>query len=148
VASLGGCSYSRSGILDPIRALKSPHKSVVSWGCRVSSTVSICVVAWSSVILRFVRDVVGGIYTFTIFILELLGRMILVCRLYSLPDEDSIYSGFRTYVAIPPRVPSGLRCSTNVNPSSMGAAVPADIHVSCKHNMSKFSCSSRSSILM
>ena len=69
MAYLGGCSYSRSGILEPIRALKSPHINVVSWGCKVSNTVSICVVACSSVILRFVRDVVGGIYTFTIFIL-------------------------------------------------------------------------------
>ena len=74
--------------------------------------------------------------------------MIFVCKLYSLPDNDSIYSGFRTYVAIPPRVPSGRRCSTNVNPSSMGAAVPSDIHVSCKHNTSMFSCSSSSSIFM
>jgi hypothetical protein len=64
-----GCSYSRSGILSPIRALKSPHIKVVSWGCTVSNTVSSCEVACISVIFLLVRDVVGGMYTFTILIL-------------------------------------------------------------------------------
>ena len=53
----------------PIRALKSPHINVVSWGWMVSKIVSSCVVACSSVIFRLVRDVVGGMYTFTILIL-------------------------------------------------------------------------------
>jgi hypothetical protein len=36
------------------------------------------------------RDVVGGMYTFTMFILRLFGSIILVCRPYSFPDVDSI----------------------------------------------------------
>jgi hypothetical protein len=71
-----------------------------------------------------------------------------VCNPYSFPDDVSIYSGFRTYVASPPRVPSGRRFSTNVNPSNIGAAVASDIHVSYRHNMSMFSYSSKRSILM
>jgi hypothetical protein len=68
--------------------------------------------------------------------------MILVCKLYSLPLDDSIYSGFLTYVAIPPLLLSSLRYSTRVKPSITGGAAPVDIHVSCKHRTSK-SCYSR-----
>ncbi len=56
-------------MLSPIRALKSPHINLVSWGCTVSNTVSSSVVACISGIFLLVRDVVGGMYTFTILIL-------------------------------------------------------------------------------
>jgi hypothetical protein len=102
-------------------------------------------VAYISYTFRLVSDVVGGIYTFTTFILWLFGSMIFVCRPYSLPCDVSIYNGFRTYVAIPPLVLSVRRCSTTVNPSIMGAAAPSDIHVSCKHKISMFYYSRRSS---
>ena len=96
----------------------------------------------------FASDVAGGMYALTMFILWLFGRMILVCRPYSLPVDISSYSGFRMYVAMPPLVLSGRRCSTNVNPSSAGAATPSAIHVSYRHKMSTFSCSrSRSSLI-
>jgi hypothetical protein len=63
-----GCSSSRSGIEEPILALKSPHTSVISYGCILSSTVSTWVVAWVSSMFRLVSDVVGGMYIFTILI--------------------------------------------------------------------------------
>jgi hypothetical protein len=62
----------------------------------VSSSVSSSAVAWISSMFLLVSDVAGGIYTFTTFILMLFGRMILVCRPYSFPDDDSICSGLRT----------------------------------------------------
>jgi hypothetical protein len=80
---------------------------------------------------------------FTILIRSLFGSMILVCKLYSLPDDVSIFNGLRTYVAKPPRVLSGRRCSTTVNPSIIGGAAPSDIQVSYKHNISTCSCSRR-----
>jgi hypothetical protein len=64
--------------------------------------------------LRLVKDVVGGIYTFTTFILMLFGRIIFVCRPYSFPAECSICSGFLTYVASPPLVLSDRRYSITV----------------------------------
>jgi hypothetical protein len=132
----------------PILALKSPHTNVVSWGYRVSRIVSNWFVAWVSCMFRFESDVAGGMYTLTMFILWLFGRMTLVCRPYSLPVDISSYSGFRMYVARPPLVFSGRRCSTNVNPSIAGAAAPSAIHVSYRHKMSTFSCSrSRSSLI-
>ena len=93
-------------------------------------------------------DVVGGMYTFTILIRSLFGSMILVCKLYSLPDDVSICSGLRTYVARPPRVLFGRRCSTTTYPVTIGAAAPSDIHVSYKHRISTFSCSRRRSSFM
>lgn len=56
----GGCSESSSGVLLPIRALKSPHIYVVSCGCTVSSNVSTLDVAWTSCIFLLVSEVVGG----------------------------------------------------------------------------------------
>jgi hypothetical protein len=72
------------------------------------------VVACASNILRLVSDVAGGIYTLITLIRSLFGSIILVCKLYSLPDDVSILSGLRTYVASPPRVLSRRRCSTIV----------------------------------
>lgn len=99
-------------------------------------------VAYVSGMLRFFNDVVGGIYTFIILILELFGRMSLVCMPYSLLLVDSIWIGFLTYVASPPRVLSWRRDSINVNPSIVGAVAPSAIHVSCKHRTSIFCYSS------
>ncbi len=82
------------------------------------------------------------------FILRLFGRVILVCRPYLFPDVDSIFSGFRTNVARPPRVLFGRRYSTSVYPSNSGGAVPSAIHVSYRHRISTGSCSSRRSSLM
>jgi hypothetical protein len=111
----------------------------------VSSIVSSSVVAWVSSMFLLVSDVVGGIYTFTTFILRLFGRIIFVCRPYSFPLDDSICSGFRTYVASPPLVLSVRRFSITVNPSIIGGAAPSAIHVSCKHNISISCYSSRRS---
>jgi hypothetical protein len=134
---------SRSGLLFPILALKSPQINAVSWGWSVSSICSSSLVASVSCILLLCRDVVGGMYTLTIFILKLFGSIILVCRPYSLPVVDSIYSGFRTNVARPPRVLFGRRYSTSVNPSTIGGAVPSAIHVSCRQRISTGCYSSR-----
>jgi hypothetical protein len=139
---------SRIGMLFPILALKSPQMKVVSWGWRVSSKFSTWVVACVSVMLRLLSDVDGGMYTFTMFMRLLLGKIIFVCRPYSLPFDYSIYSGVRIYVASPPLVLFGRRCSISLNPSNMGAAVSSEIHVSCRHKISKFSCSRMSSSLM
>ncbi len=92
--------------------MKSPHTSVINYGWILSNTVSTWVVAWVSSMFRLVRDVVGGMYMFTILMRWLFGRMILVCRLYSLPEDVSNFNGLRMYVASPPRVPLGRRCST------------------------------------
>jgi hypothetical protein len=70
-----------------------------------------------------------------------------VCSPYSFPDVVSIYNGFLTYVASPPRVLSVRRFSATVNPSIMGVAAPSAIQVSCKHRMSTCSCSNRSNSL-
>jgi aspartokinase-like uncharacterized kinase len=56
----GGCSESRSGLLFPIRALKSPQMNAVSWGWSVSSINSIWVVASVSCICLLCSDVLGG----------------------------------------------------------------------------------------
>jgi hypothetical protein len=110
----GGWSASRLGVPDPILALKSPQTTVVSWGWMVSRTVSTYVVACACSILRLVSDVAGGMYTLITLIRSLFGSIILVCKLYSLPDDVSILRGLRTYVASPPRVLSRRRCSTIV----------------------------------
>ena len=105
-------------------------------------------VACSAVMFRLLSDEVGGIYIFTIFIRSLLGSIILVCILYSFPDDVSSFSGLRMYVASPPRVLFGRRCSIIVYPSSMGAAAPSEIHVSYRHMISRFSYSrSRSNFM-
>jgi hypothetical protein len=101
IACRFGCSSSRSGIEEPILALKSPHTSVINYGWILSNTVSTWVVAWVSSMFRLVRDVVGGMYMFPPLM-----------RLYSLPEDVSNFNGLRMYVASPPRVPLGRRCST------------------------------------
>jgi hypothetical protein len=40
--------------------------------------------------LRLLSDVEGGMYTFTMLMRLLLGKIILVCSPYSLPFDDSI----------------------------------------------------------
>jgi hypothetical protein len=57
---------------------------VRNYGYTVSSKVSIYYVAMSSVILRFVSEVVGGIYILIMLILVLSGNINLVCIPYSL----------------------------------------------------------------
>lgn len=64
-----GCSGYNSGILFPIRVLKSPHINVVSYGCMVSSNFSISNVACVSCIFLLLSEVVGGMYMLTMFIL-------------------------------------------------------------------------------
>lgn len=116
--SLGGCSVSRVGAFLPIRVLKSPHIIVVNWGWAVSIIYSNYVVASCSGMFRFFSDVDGGMYTFIMLILLLLGSISLVCNPYSLPCDVSTYIGFLIYVARPPRVWLGRRCSTSVKPAS------------------------------
>ena len=94
---------------------------------------------------RLSNDVYGGIYTFIMLIRVLLGNNNFVSILYSLLWVVSIYSGFRTYVARPPRVLPALLDSTNRNPSRFGGAAPSAIHVSCKHSTSISSYSNISS---
>jgi hypothetical protein len=72
----------------------------------------------------------------------LLGSINFVCIPYSFVLEASILMGFLMYVANPPLVPSFRRDSTTVNPSSVGASAPLDIHVSYKHRISISSYSS------
>ena len=55
-----------------------------NYGYTVSNNVVIYYVAMSSVILRFVNEVVGGIYILIMLILVLSGNINLVCILYSL----------------------------------------------------------------
>ena len=107
----------------------------------MSSIVSSSAVAWVSSMFLFVSDVAGGIYTFTMFILWLFGRMIFVCRPYSFPLDASICSGLRIYVASPPLVLSVWRCSIIVKPSIIGGVASLDIHVSCRQRMSGSCCS-------
>jgi hypothetical protein len=57
---------------------------VRNYGYTVSSRVSIYYVAISYVILRFISEVVGGIYILIMLILVLSGSINLVCIPYSL----------------------------------------------------------------
>jgi hypothetical protein len=111
-------------------------------GYIVSNNVSIYYVATLSVILRFVSDVVGGIYILIMLIRVLSGNISLVCIPYSLDYEASIFIGFHMYVASPPRVHPSRRYSIISKPSSVGASAPSAIHVSCTHSMSISSYSS------
>jgi hypothetical protein len=56
------------GIKFPILVLKSPHIMVYNYGWMLSIIYSNYVVACNYDILRFSRDVVGGMYTFIILI--------------------------------------------------------------------------------
>jgi hypothetical protein len=131
-----------------VRLLKSPHNIVISYGYATLSMSATNCVAVASYIFLFSNDVYGGIYIFIILIRVLLGNNNLVSILYSLICDVSIYSGFRTYVARPPRVLPARRDSTNRKPSRVGGAAPSAIHVSYKHSTSISSCSSISSSFM
>jgi hypothetical protein len=85
-----------------MRLLKSPHTIVYNCGWAVSSIYSIQLVASTKVILRLFNDYYGGIYILITLILVLLGKIILVSIPYWLYMFVSIFSCFRTYVAIPP----------------------------------------------
>ena len=127
-----------------MRLLKSPHTIVISYGyTTLNISVTNCV-AVASYIFLFNNEVYGGIYILIILMRVLFGSSNLVCILYSLILDVSIFSGFRTYVARPPRVLPVRWDSTNVNPSSVGGAAPSAIHVSCRQNTSMSSCSSMS----
>jgi hypothetical protein len=67
---------------------------------------------------------------FTILTRVLFGSNILINIPYSLLCDVSIYSGFRTYIARPPRVLPARRDSTSMKPSRFGGAAPSAIHVS------------------
>jgi hypothetical protein len=69
MACRSGWPASIFGLVGPILALKSPHISVLSCGWMLSNTISSWLYACSSGIFRFVSDVAGGMYTFTILIL-------------------------------------------------------------------------------
>jgi hypothetical protein len=130
------------GISVPTLALKSPQMNVVSCGFSSSNTLSSREVAWVSVMARRARDEVGGRYTLTMLTRWLFGRISLVRRQYSLPNVDSIFRDFLMYVAIPPLVPCGRRCSTNVYPFISGGLACAAIQVSYRHRTSTSHCSS------
>ena len=130
-----------------MRLLKSPHTIVISYGyTTLNISVTNCV-AVASYIFLFNNEVYGGIYIFIILMRVLFGNNNFVCILYSLLFYVSIYSGFRTYVARPPRVLPARLDSTNMKPSRIGGAAPSAIHVSCKHSTSMSSYSSISSNL-
>ena len=87
-------------------------------------------VAVFSGIFLFFNDDYGGIYMFIVLIRVLLGSNNLTIIPYSLLCDVSIYSGFRTYIAKPPRVLPARRDSINMKPSRVGGAAPSAIHVS------------------
>ena len=72
----------------------------------------------------------------------LFGRISFVCKQYSFPDVVSTFRACRMYVAIPPLVPVGRRCSNSVYPFSSGGAACSATQVSCRHRISKTSYSS------
>jgi uncharacterized membrane protein len=113
-----------------VRLLKSPHITVISCGWATLSMSSTNCVAVFSYIFLFFNDDYGGIYMFTILIGVLLGTNNLVNIPYSLLCDVSIYSGFRTYIAKPPRVLPARQDSTSMKPSRVGGAAPSAIHVS------------------
>ena len=80
-----------------------------------------------------------------ILIRVLLGSNSFINIPYSLYYVLSSFSGFRTYIASPPRVLSLLLDSTNMNPSRFRGVAPSAIQVSCKQSISIFSYSSISS---
>jgi hypothetical protein len=84
-------------------------------------------------------------YIFIMLIRVLLGNNNLSSMPYSLLCVVSIYSGLRTYIARPPRVPSARLDSTSRKPSRVGGAAPSAIHVSWRQNISMSSCSNISS---
>ena len=67
---------------------------------------------------------------FIILIRVLFGNNNLTNIPYSLLCDVSIYSGFRTYIARPPRVLPERRDSTSMKPSRFGGAAPSAIRVS------------------
>ena len=103
---------------------------VISCGWALLIMSSINWVAVFSGIFLFFKDDCGGIYMFMILIRVLLGSNNLTTIPYSLLCDVSIYSGFRTYIAKPPRVLPARRDSTNMKPSRAGGAAPSAIHIS------------------
>jgi hypothetical protein len=83
-------------------------------------------------------------YILNMLMRVLLGNISLVNMPYSFYYVVSIYSGFRIYIANPPRVLPLLLDSISVKPSRFGGAAPSAIHVSCRHNISMFSYSNSS----
>ena len=104
VANRGGCCRSNVGVRFPILALKSPQMIVVSWGWCWSIMSSTRVVAVSSNIFLFFREVLGGRYTFAMLILLLFGSVIFARMQYSLLFVHDISSFLCMYIAIPPLV--------------------------------------------
>jgi hypothetical protein len=103
---------------------------VISCGWALLIMSSIKWVAVFSGIFLFFKDDYGGIYMFIILIRVLFGNNNLTNIPYLLLCDVSIYSGFRTYIAKPPRVLPARRDSTNRKPSRVGGAAPSAIHVS------------------
>ena len=90
---------------------------------------------------RFAKEDAGGMYTFAMLTRWLFGSLSLTCRQYSFPVVLSIWSEFRTYVARPPLVPAGRRCSNILYPFSRRGSASLAIQVSCKQRTSNSSCS-------
>jgi hypothetical protein len=76
----------------PILVLKSPHITVLNWGCNLSSVADIYSAAVISRMLRFFSDATGGRYIFAMFSLSLFGKRTFANRLYSFPATCSIYN--------------------------------------------------------
>jgi hypothetical protein len=99
------------GVMFPILVFRSPHNTVLCWGCicaMIDSTS--CSTCSSSSYLR-ASDVAGGIYAVTRLSLLLSGSIIRAYIAYSLDLEASMCSYERTYTAIPPLWPLSLLCS-------------------------------------
>ena len=90
---------------------------------------------------RLAKDEVGGRYTLTILMHWLFGSIIFVRRQYSLPNVFSIFSDFLMYVARPPLVPCGWRCSNKVYPFISGGSACSATQVSYRQRMSTLRCS-------
>ena len=136
-----GCIVSREGVSVPIRAFRSPHRSVSNCGWISSNASSSWAVAWASVMPRFASDEVGGRYTFAMFTRWLLGNLSLIVWQYSFPILFSTCSELRTYVASPPLVPFDRLYSISLYPCTTGGSAGSAIHVSCRQRTSNSSCS-------
>ncbi len=90
-----GCSMSSVGVLLPVRLLKSPQITVMSYGQAALITSSTNYVAIFSDIFRFFIDVYGGMYIFIMLIRVLFGNISFSSIPYSLLYCVSIYNGLR-----------------------------------------------------
>lgn len=123
--------------MSPILVLKSPH--IMDFSCggicsKMALTEALAV--FSSICLRD-NELAGGKYTLAMLTLLLSGNCTFITYAYSFPSSLINFSLFLTYMAIPPLFPESLLCSLSIYPGIDGARAVEEIHISCKHRMSK-----------